>query len=178
MDTQPLTAPLASFGGRFYKLFTKFLNECHGVAATAPGQAAIPAQRDADSSSAAAPFVRAGGATYRGRDVRHEVIDGLAIHGCDMVLGTVGELAAEYRRQRSTKPSTGARPVRRGLSPVEDRASRRRRIPRPTRRGSRSSTLRNITLGLSACSDSLFVTEHLAAPIDEWTSRTLLALGS
>ena len=91
-----------------------------GAAATAPGQAATPAQRDADSSSAAAPFVRAGGATYRGRDVRHEVIDGLAIHGCDMVLGTVGELAAEHRRQRSTKPSTGAWSARRGLSPVED----------------------------------------------------------
>ena len=91
-----------------------------GAAATAPGKAATPAQRAADSSSAAAPLVRAGGATYRGRDVRHEAVDGLAIHGCDMVLGTVEELAAEHRRQRSTKPSTGAWPVRRGLSPVED----------------------------------------------------------
>ena len=129
-----------------------------GVAATAPGQAAIPAQRDADSSSAAAPFVRAGGATYRGRDVRHEVIDGLAIHGCDMVLGTVGELAAEYRRQRSTKPSTGARPVRRGLSPVEDELLRPNGI---------------IPYAIDPGFDEKGL-QSIRAAIDEWSTRTVI----
>ena len=91
-----------------------------GASATTPGQAATPAPSDADSSRATAPFVRVGVATYRGRELRYEVVYGLAIHGCDMVLGTVEEAAAEHRRQRSTKPSTGVWPVRRGLSPIED----------------------------------------------------------
>ena len=44
----------------------------------------------------------------------------MAVHGGDMVLGTVEEVVAEDRRQRSTKASTGAWPERRDLAPVED----------------------------------------------------------
>ena len=104
------------------------------------------------------PSSARGCATYRGRDVRHEVIDGLAIHGCDMVLGTVGELAAEYRRQRSTKPSTGARPVRRGLSPVEDELLRPNGI---------------IPYAIDPGFDEKGL-QSIRAAIDEWSTRTVI----
>jgi len=91
-----------------------------GTAAIANGQVVVPERPDAESGRATGAFVHTGVAIYHGRELDYEVIDGLAIHGGDMVLGTVEEVTSEYRRQRSTKTSTGWGPERRNLSTVED----------------------------------------------------------
>ena len=64
---------------------------------------------------------RTGVALYRGRALRYEVINGMAIHDGDIVLGTVEEMVAQHKRSRSTKDPTGSGPVRRDLSAVEDK---------------------------------------------------------
>ncbi len=93
-----------------------------GLAPTAHGQGlpSGPRATGAGGAAEAGPVVRSGVALYRGRELRYEVINGMAVHGGDMVLGTVEEVVAEDRRQRSTKASTGAGPERRDLAPVED----------------------------------------------------------
>ena len=93
-----------------------------GLATTAHGQGppSGPRATGAGGAAEAGPVVRSGVALYRGRELRYEVMNGMAVHGGDMVLGTVEEVVAEDRRQRSTKASTGAWPERRDLAPVED----------------------------------------------------------
>ena len=90
------------------------------AAVMANGQADPLQQGYKDSGRAATPIVRTGVAIYRGQELHYEVIDGLAVHGGDMILGTVGEVLKEQRSLRSTKPSTGSWPVRRDLAPVGD----------------------------------------------------------
>ena len=93
-----------------------------GLVTTARGQGPPSGPRATGSGGVAedGPVVRSGVALYRGRELRYEVINGLAVHGGDMVLGTVEEVVAEDRRQRLTKASTGAWPERRDLALVED----------------------------------------------------------
>lgn len=57
-----------------------------------------------------------GVAIYGGEALHYEVIDGLAIHGGDMLLGRVEEVVEATRRWRSGKPSPGRWPERRNLS--------------------------------------------------------------
>ena len=59
------------------------------AAATANGQADPLQQGYNDSGRAATPIVRTGVAIYRGQELHYEVIDGLAVHDGDMILGTV-----------------------------------------------------------------------------------------
>ena len=59
-----------------------------------------------------------GVAVYGGEALHYEVIDGLAIHGGDMVLGRVEEVVEATRKWRSGKPSPGRWPERRDLSAV------------------------------------------------------------
>ena len=77
-----------------------------GLVTTARGQGPPSGPRATGSGGVAedGPVVRSGVALYRGRELRYEVINGLAVHGGDMVLGTVEEVVAEDRRQRLTKP--------------------------------------------------------------------------
>ena len=64
---------------------------------------------------------RSGGtALYRGHELRYEVVNGFAVHGGDMVLGTVDEVHRQYTRQISTKRLPSEWPVRRDLAPVEE----------------------------------------------------------
>ena len=91
-----------------------------GAAATVNGQAVRPEQADPESGRARAPVVRTGVAIHRGQELHFEIIDGLAVHGGDMVLGSVEDLAVEHRRQRATKPLRGSWPERRDLAAVED----------------------------------------------------------
>ena len=90
------------------------------AAATANGQALRPEQGDGGSGRATAPFVHTGVAIHHGQELHYEVIDGLAVHGGDMVLGPVEEVAAEHQRRRSTKAVAGSPPVRRDLASIED----------------------------------------------------------
>ena len=90
------------------------------TSAMANGQAVPQQQGNKDSSRAATPVVRTGTAIYRGQELHYEVIDGWAVHGGDMVLGTVEEVLEERRRLRSAKASPGSWPARRELAPVED----------------------------------------------------------
>ena len=66
------------------------------------------------------PVSRTGVAIFRGRQLDYEVIGGWAVHGGDMVLGTVEEVAAAHRRRPSPKALNGPRPERRDLAPVRD----------------------------------------------------------
>ncbi len=86
----------------------------------ADGQAVRPQRGNAASGQAAVPFVRTGVAISRGQELHYEIVDGLAVHGGDMVLGPVEEVVAEYTRQPSTKVLTGSWPDRRDLAAVED----------------------------------------------------------
>ena len=58
-----------------------------------------------------------GVAIFGGEALHYEVIDGIAIHDGDMVLGTVEEVIEDTRRWRSGKAVTGSLPERRNLSP-------------------------------------------------------------
>ena len=66
------------------------------------------------------PVSRTGIAIFRGQQLEYEVIGGWAVHGGDMVLGTVEEVAAAHGRQPSSKALNGPRPERRDLAPVGD----------------------------------------------------------
>ena len=88
--------------------------------AMSSGQA-VPLQGgQARSANATSPVVRTGVALYRGQELHFEVIDGMAVHGGDMVLGTVEEVLEEQQRLRARKDSTGLWPTRRDLASVED----------------------------------------------------------
>ena len=58
-----------------------------------------------------------GVAILGGEALHYEVIDGIAIHDGDMVLGTVEEVIEDTRRWGSGKAVTGSLPERRNLSP-------------------------------------------------------------
>ena len=58
-----------------------------------------------------------GVAIFGGEALHYEVIDGIAIHDGDMVLGTIEEVVEATRRWRSGKAVTGSLPDRRELSP-------------------------------------------------------------
>ena len=75
---------------------------------------------NAAPAQAAVPFVRTGVAIYRGQELHYEIVDGLAVHGGDMVLGPVEEVAAEHHTQPSAKVLTGSWPARRDLAAVKD----------------------------------------------------------
>ena len=82
----------------------------------ANGQA-VPIQPDrVQATPANTSVVRTGVAIYRGQELHYEVIDGWAVHGGDVVLGTVEEVLEEQRRLRSTKPSAVSWPVRRDVA--------------------------------------------------------------
>ena len=131
-----------------------------GMAAAALGQPATPARSDADSSRATAPFVRTGVAIYRGQELRYEVVDGLAIHGGDMILGTIEEVVAEYRRRRSTKTPAGDWLERRDVSAVADKFLwPDGLVPYVIGPGFEEKQLQDIQQG-----------------IDEWNSRTVISL--
>ena len=78
--------------------------------------------RAASSGSAAESRAtpRTGVAIFRGRELDYEVVDGWAIHGGDMVLGTVEEVTAEYERWRAGRTPSRDWPLRRDASTVED----------------------------------------------------------
>ena len=131
-----------------------------GMAAAAPGQPAKSAHRGAVSVRAAAPSVRTGVAIYRGQGLRYEVVDGLAIHGGDMILGTVEEVAAEYRRWRSTKTPTGDWLERRDISAIEDKFLwPNGRVPYVIDPGFEEEQLQDIQEGIA-----------------EWNSRTVISM--
>ena len=90
------------------------------AAATANGQAVRPEQGDGGSGRATAPFVRTGVAIHHGQELHYEIIDGLAVHGGDMILGPVEDVAAEHQRRRSAKAVADSPPVRRDLASIED----------------------------------------------------------
>ena len=134
-----------------------------GAAATAPGQAAIPAQRAADSSSAAAPLVSARGA--------RPVAGGTCATRSSMAWPSTGA-AWSWARSRSWPPSTEdsvRRSPRRARGPHEEAfrqlktsfsgptaSSRTRSIRDLTKRGDGASGLRstNGTPGLSSLGSS------------------------
>ena len=64
---------------------------------------------------------RTGVALHRGRALRYEVLNGLAVHDGDIVLGTVEEVVAENRRSVAMKDAPDPWPVRRHISAVEDK---------------------------------------------------------
>ena len=54
-------------------------------------------------------------------DASCEVINGMAVHDGDIVVGTVEEVAALHKSRLAIKNATGSWPVRRDISPVEDK---------------------------------------------------------
>ena len=77
----------------------------------------LAADRAVDSEQPPNGFT--GVAIFGGEALHYEVIDGIAIHAGDMVLGRVGEVVEATRRWRSGKPSPGRWPERRDLSAVD-----------------------------------------------------------
>ena len=90
------------------------------AAVMANGQADPLQQGDKESGRTVTPIVRTGTATYRGQELHYEVIDSLAVHDGDMILGTVEEVLKEQRSLRSTKPSSESWPARRDLVALVD----------------------------------------------------------
>ena len=90
-----------------------------GVAAILLGPLASPLPGADDRAIGSQhPLNRSTGvAVYGGEALSYEVIDGMAIHDGDMVLGTVEEVIEATREWRSSKPATGGLPDRRELSP-------------------------------------------------------------
>lgn len=143
-----------------FRIHTQALVFALGMAAAVLGQPAIPADRGVIFGQAAAPVIRTGIAIYRGQELRYEIVDGLAIHGGDMVLGTVEEVAAKYRRRRSKELSPSAWIERRDISAVEDRYLwPDGRVPYVIDPGFEEKALHNIREG-----------------IDEWNSKTVISL--
>jgi len=65
---------------------------------------------------------------YRGLVLDYEVIDGLAVHGGDMVLGTAEEAAAAAPSREPAKREASPGPVRRDLFPIIDSLQARQRL--------------------------------------------------
>ncbi|MYE06192.1 MAG: hypothetical protein F4Y04_03045 [Chloroflexi bacterium] len=90
-----------------------------GVALFVPGLLAPCALFAADraAESELPPDGFTGVAIFGGEALHYEVIDGMAIHDGDMVLGTAEEVVKATLRSRSGKPVPGSWPERRELSP-------------------------------------------------------------
>ena len=93
-----------------------------GITGTVAGQATYPPPggTEIDALAVSPSISPVGTAIYRGQALSYEVIDGLAIHGGDIVLGTIEEVRTGRERVRTAKTSTGAWPERREISTVED----------------------------------------------------------
>ncbi len=93
-----------------------------GVAATAPGQELLlpPDESDSGTGVGDSATPRLGVAIYRGQELDYVVVDGWAIYGGDMVLGTVEEVRARNQSRLTTKMTGGAWPQRRDISTVSD----------------------------------------------------------
>ena len=108
----------------------------------------------------AAPPVR-GVTVYRGLLLDYEVIDGMAVHGGDMVLGTAAEAAAAAPSREGAEAKRSGGPARRDIAGVSS-ASRLwpgGRVPYEI--------------------DDAFEAEQLAgirAAIEEWNSKTVISL--
>ena len=89
-------------------------------ASTASGQGAAQGHDGTGSLRPSGAIVPTGISTFRGQEVAYEVVDGLAVFGGDMVLGTVEEVVARHGGERSRKPSTAAWPERRDLAAAPD----------------------------------------------------------
>ncbi|MYE05848.1 MAG: hypothetical protein F4Y04_01255 [Chloroflexi bacterium] len=114
--------PVGRVWGRLlaFRLQASLLALALGAASMATGQPVRPEQRNAASGQTTAPFVRTGVAIFRGQELHYEIVDGLAVHGGDMVLGPVEEVVAEHRRRPSMKVLTDSWPDRRDLAAAED----------------------------------------------------------
>ena len=95
-----------------------------GAAASASGQVSSLPRGDSSGAPAWAERSEAhhgpphrGVTVYRGRALSYEVVDGLAVHGGDMVLGTAEEAAAG--RPASAKPRPDDWPARRDLAAID-----------------------------------------------------------
>ena len=94
-----------------------------GAATPAPGQVPPTGYLATDSGGADGygAVRRTGVALQRGRALRYEVINGMAVHDGDIVLGTVEEVVSENRGSVVMKEAMGPWPVRRDISAVEDK---------------------------------------------------------
>ncbi len=82
----------------------------HGAEAARPGIAEC-------SPGAGCPATPSRGVTvYRGLVLDYEVIDGMAVHGGDIVLGTAAEAAAAAPAREPAEPERSAGPARRDIS--------------------------------------------------------------
>ena len=129
----------------------------HGEEAAPPGRAARC--RGADCAS---PPLR-GVTVYRGLVLDYEVIDGLAVHGGDMILGTAEEAAAaapsREPAQRTASPGSPGDLVRRDIHPIRhDWLWPDGRVPYAIDEGIEGEAL-----------------EAIHAAIKEWNSKTVVA---
>ncbi|MCY4597303.1 MAG: M12 family metallopeptidase, partial [Bryobacterales bacterium] len=103
---------------------------------------------------------RTGVALHRGQALRYEVINGMAVHDGDIVLGTVEEVLAGNSRSLASKDATGSWPVRRDISAVEDEFLWPGGVVPYV-----------IDPGFTAETSGA-----IQAAVDEWNSRTVIAL--
>ena len=133
-----------------------------GVAAILLGLLASPLPGADDRAIGSQhPLNRSTGvAVYGGEALSYEVIDGMAIHDGDMVLGTVEEVIEATRNWRSRNPATGSLPERRDLSPEGgDSLWPDGTVPYEIEEGFTARALQDIE-----------------AAIHEWNSRTVITL--
>ena len=93
------------------------------ILGTVPGrgeEGARPGTADRCSGGDCASGAVRGVTLYRGLVLDYEVIDGLAVHGGDMVLGTAEEAAAAAPRREAAKREASPGPVRRDLYSIEN----------------------------------------------------------
>ena len=132
------------------------------AAVPAPAQFPPPTQgRSGSDRHASGHAMRRGGVTiYRGDELTYEVVDGIAVRGGDMVLGTAGPAIAGFDSRRPKTPVQGAGPSSRNISPAQ------------------SAHL--WPGGVIPCvMDEGFTeaaTRAMQVAIDEWNSRTVITL--
>ena len=93
------------------------------IIGTVPGygeEGARPGIADRCSGGDCASGAVRGVTEYRGLVLDYEVIDGLAVHGGDMVLGTAAAAAAAAPSREPAKREASPGPVRRDLYPIEN----------------------------------------------------------
>ena len=106
----------------------------------------------------AAPSGR-GLTVYRGLVLDYDVIDGMAVHDGDMVLGTAEDAAAAAPSREAVDAERSGRPARRDLAPADGRLWPDGRVPYVIADGLDDRHLRNIR-----------------AAIEEWNSKTVISL--
>ena len=118
MHSKPFASrrpPEAHAGRRARAVRLQLLAYSFGIATTVFGQVPSPSP---PSEPLESPLVRHSGITiYGGQQLSYEIIDGMAIHDGDMVLGTAEEVASADREWRSGKHGTAFGLKRRDLSP-------------------------------------------------------------